>query len=678
MHATHESRTARCRGAKGAAILILLGAAWYAIAWILPLPAEGLPPAGPTIRLMAGRHEIALLPGAGARYQVWVPPERIPPVVVAAVLAAEDRRFHAHIGIDTPAVLRAAVANVRHGEIRQGGSTVTQQLARGLFLGPERRWVRKLQEIALALLLEARYSKARLLATYLNTVYMGHRQGVAIHGLGAAARHDLGKSLEAVRPEEAALLAAGIRAPNAILAGDPERARRARDRVLRAMRDTGALDAPGLAAALRRPTKVTRRGAGPVAGYFRDLAREEIRGRATLPPSGEVTIATSLDPALQRSAERAVRAGIARLEAMNPAAFRGTIQAALVAIEPATGEIRALVGGIDYGRSPFNRATRARRQPGSVFKPFIYLAAFEAEREGAGPVFTPASLVPDEPIAIQAGGGLWTPRNLDRRFHGPVTIRRALEDSLNVPAVRVARTIGLERVARMARAAGITSPQETVPAMALGTSSVTLLEITAAFGTLANQGLQVTPTTLAAVQDPETRPLIARPPPTVRAASRQSAYLITHLLRGIMREGTGRGSRAWGLADVTAGKTGTTDDLRDAWFVGYVPDLVVGVWVGRDDNRPLGLTGAQAALPIWGAVMAGALRARPARPFVPPPGVAFAPVERATGAFACGGGEVVEEAFLAGTEPKEAACGQRRSDLIVLRPFFNWLQNLLR
>ncbi len=588
----------RIRGGRpllGAALLLCLAASWLAVGWIYPLTAPR--GSGPLIRLFAGDREIGVLQGTGNRAQVWLPLAEIPPVVVDAVLAAEDRRFYSHLGIDPRAVLRAAFANVRSGGIQQGASTITQQLARTLYLPTARSWGRKLRESAIAVLLELRYTKAQILEAYLNAVYLGHAGDVAVHGVAAAAQQFLGKPLREVRVDEAAILAAAINAPSRVFAGNRERVRRSRDRVLWAMYDWGSLEAEALQAALQRSVRVMAVGGASRASYFRDLLREEIHTRLALPSSGELRLATSLDPALQRAAERAVGAGIVRVAARRGTENPGAIQAALVAIEPATGKIRALVGGHDYQKSPFNRATKAARQPGSLFKPFVYLAAFEAEREGAGPAITPASLIRDEPVTIRAGRRTWAPRNLDRRFHGPVTVRRALGDSLNVPAVRVAQDVGLERVARVARATGIASPLAVVPSLALGTSTVTLLEITSAFATLANQGLQVTPTTLAPLQSAETERLLAPPPPTVRAVSAESAYLVTHLLRGAMRDGTARGSGSWGLSDLAAGKTGTTDDLRDAWFVGYVPDLVVGVWVGRDDNGSLGFTGAQAALP---------------------------------------------------------------------------------
>jgi membrane carboxypeptidase/penicillin-binding protein len=349
----------------------------------------------------------------------------------------------------------------------------------------------------------------------------------------------------------------------------------------------------------------------------------------------------------------------------------------LVAIEPASGQIRALVGGRRYLDSPFNRATRAARQPGSLFKPIVYLAAFEAERAGKLPGLTPASIVADEPTAIQAAGEKWSPHNIDRQYHGPVTIRRALEESLNVPAARMAQDVGLEQVVQMARALGIQSPLTPVPSLALGTSEVTLLEITAAFATLANQGVRVTPTTLAPLQGKAETEILAPLSPPVRAASAESSYLITHILQGVMSRGTASASTAWGLSDIAAGKTGTTDGLRDAWFVGYTPDLAVGVWLGLDDGSPLGLTGAQAALPVWAAVMQVAVRRTPPRRFELPPGIVLAAVDRDTGrpaSFWCGGPSVIEEAFRAGSEPR-GGCG----DLPLgekVGGFFAWLRKL--
>jgi penicillin-binding protein 1B len=302
------------------------------------------------------------------------------------------------------------------------------------------------------------------------------------------------------------------------------------------------------------------------------------------------------------------------------------------------------------------------RQPGSLFKPIIYVAAFEAERRGDPGWLTPAALVNDEPIAITMPDGIWTPENMVGRFHGPVTVRRALEESLNVPAVIAAQDVGLPEVIRAAHALGVQSRLIAVPSLALGTSELSLLEITVAFATLANGGVRVHPTTLDLESGPAAARAVTPLPPPVQAVSAESAFMMTHLLRGVMQRGTGASSARWGLSEITAGKTGTTEGLRDAWFVGYTPDLVIGVWVGADDGRPVGVTGAQTALPIWANVMRAAVRrARPSA-FEPPPGIVMVPVDRTTGHPAYGWCETepvapISEAFRVGSQP-EPICAE--------------------
>lgn len=662
----------------GAGVAGALAIAWGWVCWQYPLPSQIANPAR-TIRLYAGTEEIAVLEGTSHQQQVWVPLAQIPRAVIDAVVVTEDRRFFLHRGIDPLAVLRATGADLWRRRIWQGGSTITQQLARTLFLNNNRTWGRKLQEAVIALALEFRYSKARILEAYLNTIYMGEDGGIALHGMGAAARHFLHKELTAVRLDEAALLAAAISAPNRTFSGDSGRARLTRDSVLRAMREQGVISEVSARQAEAHPPVWRIPGVNTRAPYFVDLAREEIARRVNLSSSEDIRVVTTLDPVLQRAAEAAIKAGIERIEDRQPRLDRGKLQAALVAIEPATGQIRALVGGRQYRGSSFNRATRAHRQPGSLFKPIVYLAAFEAERGGRLPGLTPASLIPDEPTTVQGEQEKWSPQNLDHQFHGSVTVRRALEESLNVPAVRVAQGVGLDRVVATAQALGIASHLIQVPSLALGTSEVTLLEITAAFGTLANQGIRVTPTVLAPDQDQEVEQILTPLPPPAQAVSAESAFLVTHVLRGVMREGTGHASARWGLSDLTAGKSGTTDGLRDAWLVGYTPDLVVGVWVGMDDSTPVGLTGAQAALPIWAKVMQSAVRRTPPRLFTPPPGVVFASVSRDTGRPAslwCGEGPAIEEAFRAGTEPHSTCRGAVVKAVGTF--FFGWLQGLFR
>jgi len=655
----------RTRALVAAGVLVVgaLGLACVWATWSYRLPDLRTGNAA-TVRLYAGNEEIAAFQGASRRFQIWLPMDEIPQPVVNAVLAAEDRRFFHHPGIEVRAVLRATLMNLQKRGVYQGGSTVTQQLARTLYFSSERTWGRKLRESAAALLLEIRYPKRRILETYLNVVYMGHDGNVAILGIGAASRHFLGKDLADVRLDEAAVLAAAIHAPNRTFFGHSARAIQARRNwILQAMRGLDTATESAVREAMTRPLPRRALRSADQPAYFVDMAREEIARRVSLPASGEVRITTTLDPRLQRAAERALREGLERIERGQPRLERGRLQAALVAIQPASGAIRALVGGRSYRESPFNRATRAARQPGSLFKPFVYLAAFEAERVGRGPGITPASLIPDDPVEIPTGSTTWFPQNFDRQFRGPVTVRRALESSLNVPAVRVAQDVGLNQVALMAQALGIARPLAAVPSLALGTAEVTLLEIAAAYATLANQGVRTFPTTLAADVAAQGVQAVEPLPPAERAVSAESAFLITHVLRGVVRSGTGRASVRWGLSDAAAGKTGTTDNLRDAWFVGYTPELVVGVWVGMDDASPLGLTGAQAALPIWAAVMQGAVRRSPPSRFTPPPGVVMARVDRDSGRLAsseCGGGPTIEEAFRAGSEPRGSDCGKPR------------------
>jgi penicillin-binding protein 1B len=571
----------------------------------------------------------------------WTPISRIPPAVVAAVLAAEDRRFMRHIGVDLLAAGHALVGNLREGGIVRGASTITQQLARSLFLTRERSWWRKAREIALALYLERRYTKREILEVYLNTIYLGQDGATPVRGVAEAARHLFAKDLDALTLDEAALLATAIRAPSRALEDTPTRMRARRDQVLHAMAADGWVTAEAVGVALAAPVHVP--GPPPTrAPWFVHLARAEAAHRV-VPPPGRSTlrVETTLDRSLQSVVETAVRQHLAQAERAR-ALPRGVLQAAVVAMEPSTGHVRALVGGRDYRVSQFDRAVRARRQPGSLFKPFVYLAAFEGAR------MTAATVVADEPLKVWAGGREWAPDNLDQRFRGPVTVRQALEASLNVPAARVAQEIGPARVSRLARVSGIESPLAAVPSIALGTSEATVLEMATAFAVLANGGYRVRPTTL---DEGATGAQLVPGPRPARVVSPESAFIVTHLLRGVMSRGTGGSSWRWGLQHVSAGKTGTSDGLRDAWFVGYTRDLVVAVWVGADDGRPIGLSGSEIALPVWATVMQAAVRRAPPRPFTPPDGIVMVDVDRSTGLRACAGEAAVSEAFRVGSEP---------------------------
>jgi penicillin-binding protein 1B len=590
-----------------------------------------------------------------------VPLSAVPKHLVQAVIAAEDRRFFEHHGVDIRAVARAVWVNLRRGGLSQGGSTLTQQLVKNLVLTPRRTWGRKVQEAALAVALERRYGKDEILSAYLNGIYLGQHGGFAVYGVGAASRSFFGKDVERISVAEAATLAGIIRAPNTYSpAQHPDRARERRNTVLRQMRDLHMLDDKRLVEASKERVTVQR---GPVLNalgpYFADWVRGQVE---QLQPADEATsgglrIYTTLNPVLQRAAEGALARGLDRLEGQYRALRRADpamrLQGAIVALDARTGEIRAMVGGRDYGQSQFNRVVQARRQPGSAFKPFVYLAALSPGPRGEPPNFTAASLLEDRPLTIGTGRNAWTPRNYENRYEGTVTVRRALEQSLNAATVWMAETVGYGAIVRVAREAGFTSAMEPVPALALGSFEVTPIELASAFATLARGGDQIRPTGIRAVVDREgdvSEPRSERKP----AFRADEAFLITHLLRGVIDRGTGASARALGVEGPVAGKTGTTNEGRDTWFVGYTPRLVAVVWVGFDQRDVLRLSGAQAALPIWADFMRTALGVVPPVLPEPPPSITFREVDGANGKLAntwCP--VVIREAFLEATEPRE-------------------------
>jgi 1A family penicillin-binding protein len=578
----------------------------------------------------------------------------VPKVLVDAVLAAEDHRFFEHGALDLRGITRAAWSNLRGGKVTQGGSTITQQLVKNRLLTPERTLARKLREAWLAMLVDWRYSKAQVLEAYLNEVYLGQRGPLAIRGVGAAARAYFSREAHQVTAGEAALLAGMIRAPNTyspVL--NPARARERRDTVLAQMRELRMLEAHAYELARREPLHaLARPWPGQAAPYFADYVRQELEQRS----DRGARVVTGLDLALQRFAESAVARGLDQLETrharLRRGDARGRIQAALVAVDPATGEIRALVGGCDYEASQFNRVILARRQAGSAFKPFVYLAALRP-RDGA-PLFTPASIVDDTPLTMMVDGKPWSPRNYNDRYEGRVSVRRALEQSLNAATVRISQVVGLPVVVETARELGLEGTLAPVPAVALGAFEVTPLDMAGAYLPFANGGIR--PRAVHAVREvyrtdgARVAPAQVQPPAAVMSPA--EAYLMTSLLQGVVRSGTGAAARALGVSGEVAGKTGTTNEGRDAWFVGYSSRLLAVVWVGFDDGQAHGLTGAQAALPIWADFMRQALGAYPAPAFSVPDGISFADIDATNGKLAGSSCPlIVRETFLAGTEP---------------------------
>ena len=579
----------------------------------------------------------------------------VPVSLITAVLAAEDHRFFEHRGVDVHGLLRAAWVNLRAGRVTQGGSTLTQQLVKNRLLGPQRTYMRKIREAWLAALIDWRYPKEQILQAYLNEMYLGQRGPLAIHGVGAASRAYFRKEVHQLTISEAAVLAAMARAPNMYSpALNPERARQRRDIVLARMKELGKLSESEYEAARAEPLRAFASGpAGQRAPYFTDLAREELEEQF----GGGAHVYTTLDSALQRFAETAVTRGLARLEAQRPRLRRdtpaGSLQAALIALDPVTGQIRALVGGRDYTVSQFNRAVLAHRQPGSAFKPFVYLAALSPHK-GDRPSFTAASMLEDSPLIVTVGNQTWSPRNYEERYEGQVRVRQALEQSLNAATVRLAQAVGLGVVVETARTLGVTGDLAPVPAAALGAFEVTPLDLARAYLPFANGGLRHAATsTIRAVRDADDTVEVASVEEPVRVMQPAEAYLMTSLLQGVVDSGTAVSARALGLTAQVAGKTGTTNDARDAWFVGYTPTLLALVWVGFDNNDAHGMSGAQAAVPIWTDFMRQALDAYPAPAFAVPEGVTVATIDTTNGRIANRFCPVTaREVFLAGTEPE--------------------------
>ena len=609
--------------------------------------------------------DVALEPEAlaGLYDQVWeerrvVPLGEIPPRMVQAVLAAEDNRFYEHGAIDVRGILRALVRNVAAGRVVEGGSTLTQQLMKNFFLTEERTFGRKARELAMAVVAEHRYTKDQILEHYVNEIYLGQSGAKGIFGVAEAAQFYFGRQLADLTIGETALVAGLIRAPNATSPfRSPQRARARRDVVVGAMQEHGAITAAEADAARAEPLALRPYVADRTnAPYFVDAVRRQLQ--TAYPPEAltaeGLRIFTSLDAELQAAAEDAVRDGLAELERQHAKLRRDDpeeeLEGALVAIHPATGEIKAMVGGRDYRITQFNRVTDAQRQPGSVFKPVVYYAAFDPSY--GDPHFTPATKVDDAAFAWTYEGQTWTPSNYKDRYRGPVTVREALEDSLNGATARVAYEIGLPRVLDAADRLGFPGPLPALPSIVLGGLETTPLSVAEVYSVLASQGQRTSPRAVTQVADEHDQLIEGRPLAITSVVSPQACYLVTHLLEGAIDHGTGSGARKLGFRAPAAGKTGTTNDYGDAWFAGYTPDLVTVVWVGFDRRQSLGLTGAQAALPIWTAFMKRATAGRPVREFEPPDGIVVAAIDRATGARATAGcPDTVEEAFLEADAP---------------------------
>src|SRR5213595_1079265 len=577
--------------------------------------------------------------------------EDLPVALVDAILSAEDKRFFEHGGFDFIRIVGAAWADLRHtSQHYQGASTITMQVARTFFLSTGRNWRRKVAEAMISVELEQRFNKQQIFELYANEVYLGNRGSFGIRGFSEASVAYFGKDLRQLTLQECAYLAGIIRAPNYYSSADrhPERGVQARDRVLTQMLDNKYINAEDVQDAKLAPLKIIRTSiSGSEAPYFVDMVKDHLLDKY---PENELLsqnfrVYTTLDPVLQRAAAAAVDAGMKNVDLLLAKKYdkwkryqakKGSTepipqaQAALVALDPRTGEIKAVIGGRDYGQSQLNHAL-AHRQPGSVFKPFVYAAAFDNAVDNVQPIITPATTIDDEPTTFEFDGKPYTPNNYGERFMGRVTVRDALTNSLNVATVKVAELIGYGRVVQVARQMGLSSNIQPTPSVALGTYEMTPIDVAAGYTTFATIGTRAEPQFLRIVVNSDGEVLEKFTPQTHAALDPRVAFLVDSLLKDVLNRGTGAAVRARGFTLPAAGKTGTS---RDGWFAGFTSNLLCVVWVGFDDNRDLGFTGGAADAPIWADFMMKATSMSPYRdtkPFRAPTGIVSIDIDPDTG-----------------------------------------------
>ena len=594
-----------------------------------------------------------------------------PRVLINAVLASEDRRFFSHRGVDPIRIIKALIIDVREGDKVQGASTLTQQYVKNYFLTPERTWRRKFADAYMSILLETRLNKEDIFELYANEVYLGQAGSFSIVGFGEAAGVFFGKNIKELTLDEAATLAGIISAPNRYAPiRHPERARARRDLVLDAMADYEMItsrerdDAKAKPLEIKPTSAINYSDAPYFVDYVQDILLEQF-GEAALAQS-KYRVYTTLDMGLQQAAFESLRNGMVELDSHFAKGKRaiepGTVQSSLIAVDPKNGHVLAMIGGRNYGTSQFNRITQSKRQPGSIFKPFVYAAALETAYQTANPL-TVVSTVVDEPTNFAFEDLLYDPRNFKDEYHGQVTLRQAITKSLNVATIKFAEKTGYSKVTELAHRLGLNEQIKPYPAMAIGAFEVTPLEMVRAYTAFANGGLRSELTPILAIHDNSSNPVFMAQTKTEKALTPQIAFLITSLLQSVMNEGTGAGVRARGFKLPAAGKTGTS---RDGWFAGYTPELLCIVWVGFDDNRELNLSGSQSALPIWTEFMKKAITLRPllGEEFAVPEGVPQVEIDPTTGLLATS--RCLErqlEYFILGTEPTLSCYGNNYEQL---------------
>jgi penicillin-binding protein 1B len=597
----------------------------------------------------------------------------LPPVLVEAILSAEDKRFFEHPGFDFIRIFGAAWNDIRHGQHMQGASTITMQVARTYFLSTDRTWKRKLAEAMLSFELEQRFTKKQIFEMYANEVYLGNRGSFGIRGFAEASVAYFGKDPRQLTLPECAFLAGLIRAPNYYSVSDrhPERAVQARDRVMGQMLENKYITEADVQDAKREPIKLARASVtGNEAPYFVDMVKDHLLEKYSEQEllGTNYRVYTTIDPQLQRAAAAAVESGMKNVDALlakkyertrkakgknAPEQLVPTPQVALVALDPRTGEIKALIGGRDYGQSQLNHAL-AHRQPGSVFKPFVYAAAFNNAVDGAQPLVTPATTVDDEPTVFEFDGQEYTPNNYGERFMGKVTVRQALTNSLNVATVKVAEMIGYGRVVQIARQMGLTPNIKATPAVALGAYELTPVDVAGAYTAFATMGTRAEPMYVTSIAGANGNVLEKNSPQNKLVLDPRVAYLVDSILVDVINKGTGAQVRAKGFTLPAAGKTGTS---RDGWFAGFTNNLVCVIWIGFDDNHDLGLQGGTTAAPMWADFMMKATTLpgyRDVKSFDQPEGVDSVLIDADTLQVATPSCPVTrEEVYIAGSQPTQ-------------------------
>ena len=588
--------------------------------------------------------------------------EQVPKILQDAVIATEDVRFWHHPGVDPIGVLRAVFRNVRARGVTEGGSTLTQQLVKNYYLTPERSYKRKLVEGFMAVILDAKYSKKEILEAYLNDIYLGRNRSISIIGVGEAARFYFGKPVTEITLPEAALVAEMIASPNHFSPFvSPDKALSRRNIVLGLMLEQKKItqDEHDKAKATPLPRKAFRErtGLGSIPYYVdrvlqemaRDYGIKDVKGRG-------LQIYTAIDLNAQDFAARTLEAGLAGLEKNNRRLRRtdSPLQGALIHVDVAAGEIRALVGGRNYDQSQFNRALNSKRLIGSLVKPFVYLTAFEPSLSNQN--ISPATLVSDERFVYKRRFAEdWSPHNFGDVYHGTVTVREALEESMNSASVRIGLACGIEPVIRTAHTLGIESQMESNPAMLLGAVDIPPIEMADAYSTIARIGSRIPLRTIRFVTDDRGRVMTTgddvKP---VQVFPARDAFMLVNVMKGVVDRGTAAGARSLGFRKIAAGKTGTTNDARDAWFIGFTPQTLTLTWVGFDDNKVTGLSGGEAAVPIWTRYMLPVTAGQVNSDFPMPQGISFVQVDETSGGLAtpmCPPKSIINEAFKSGMQP---------------------------